>query len=143
MKNEKKKISVQNLKWATAHLSRRLGARLGARNSDTARRRGARHAGTAQAAWACGPGASGRWGAGRWALGRRARGALRQRAAGAGRHGVGAQGRAAGRTVRAGHGLPGRGLGAGWVRRLGQFWCTVHLVKFWLGFWTRFDSVFS
>ena len=31
----------------------------------------------------------------------------------AGRHGTGAQGRAAGRTVRAGHGRPGRGLGAG------------------------------
>ena len=31
----------------------------------------------------------------------------------AGRHGVGAQGRAAERTVRAGHGCPGRGLGAG------------------------------
>ena len=33
--------------------------------------------------------------------------------AGAGRHGVGAQGRAARRRVRAGHGRPGRGLGAG------------------------------
>ena len=35
--------------------------------------------------------------------------------------------------VRAGHGRPGRGLGAGWVRRLGQlgqFWCTVHLARF-------------
>ena len=64
----------------------------------------------------------------------------------AGRHGVGAQGRAAGRTVRARHGRPGRGLGAGWVHRLGQlgqFWCTVHLAQFWLGFWTRFDLVFS
>ena len=64
----------------------------------------------------------------------------------AGRHGVGAQGRATGRMVRAGHGRPGRGLGAGWVRRLGQlgqFWYTVHLAQFWLGFWTRFDSVFS
>ena len=83
---------------------------------------------------------------GRWELGCWARGALRQRAAGAGRHGVGGQGRAAGRTVRAGHGRPGRGLGAGWVRRLGQlgqFRCTVHLAQFWLGFWTRFDSVFS
>ena len=30
---------VQNLKWATAHLSRRLGIGLGARHSDTARRR--------------------------------------------------------------------------------------------------------
>ena len=31
----------------------------------------------------------------------------------AGRHGTGAQGLADGRTVRAGHGRPGRGLGAG------------------------------
>ena len=53
------------------------------------------------------------------AAARKARGALRQRAAGAragtawaGRHGVGAQGRAAGRTVRAGHGRPGRWMGA-------------------------------
>ena len=64
----------------------------------------------------------------------------------AGRHGVGGQGRAAGCTMRTGHDRPGRGLGAGWVRRLGQlgqFWCTVHLAQFWLGFWTRFDSVFS
>ena len=63
-----------------------------------------------------------------------------------GRHGVGEQGRAAGRTERAGHDRPRRGLGAGWVRRLGQlgqFWCTVHLAQFLLGFWTRFDSVFS
>ena len=30
---------VQNLKWTTAHLSRRLGAGLGARHSDKARRR--------------------------------------------------------------------------------------------------------
>ena len=44
-----KKKMVQNLKWATAHLSRRLGAGLGARHSDTARKRGPRHAGTAQA----------------------------------------------------------------------------------------------
>ena len=61
--NEKRNyffFMVQNLKWATAHLSRRLGAGLGARHSDTARRRGARHANTAQAAWACGRGARGR-----------------------------------------------------------------------------------
>ena len=64
----------------------------------------------------------------------------------AGRHDVGAQGRAAWRMERARHGRPRRGLGDGWVRRLGQlgqFWCTVHLAQFWLGFWTRFDSVFS
>ena len=37
---------VQNLKWATAHLSRRLGAGLGARHSDTARRRSGGACGT-------------------------------------------------------------------------------------------------
>ena len=88
------------------------------------------------------------------ACGRQGRGSSAQGARGAqaiggspaGRHGVGAQGRAAGRMVRAGHGRLGRGLGFGWVRRLGQlgqFWCTVHLAQFWLGFLTRFDSVFS
>ena len=60
---------------------------------------------------------------------RRARGRLGERQQGAqgargaqatggrraGRHGVGVQGRAAGRTVRAGHGRPGCGLGAGRV----------------------------
>ena len=65
--------------------------------------------------------------AGLAAAARRARGRLGERQQGAqgargaqatsgrraGRHGVGAQGRAAGRTVRAGHGRPGRGLGAG------------------------------
>ena len=80
----------------------------------------------------------------------RVAGARQQRTGCAGRAGVragtawehrgaqlGAQGRAVGRTERAGHGRPGRGLGAGWVRRLGQlgqFWCTVHLAQFWLGF---------
>ena len=81
--------------------------------------RGARHADTAQVAWARGSGASGRWGAG--ALGARGTQATGSRRAG--RHGVGAQG-------RAGHSRPGRGLGARWVRRLGQlgqFWCTMHL----------------
>ena len=64
--------------------------------------------------------------AGRAAAARRARGRLGERQQGArgaqatggrraGRHGLGAQGRAAGRTVRAGHGRPGRGPGAGWV----------------------------
>ena len=96
--------------------------------------------------------AGGAWGAQvaarRWASGRAA-GARDAQATGcrrAGRHVVGVQGRAVGRTVRAGHGRPGRGLCAGWVRRLGQlgqFWCIVHLAQFWLGFWTQFDSVFS
>ena len=53
------------------------------------------------AGWASGSSAQGARQAGRAAAGR------------AGRHGVGAQGRAAGRTVRAGHGRPGHGLGAG------------------------------
>ena len=51
-----------------------------------------------------------------WASGSSAQGAQDAQATSdrrAGRHGVGAQGRAAGRTVRAGHGRPGRGLGAG------------------------------
>ena len=39
-----KKKMVQNLKWATAHLNRRLGAGLGARDSDTTRGRRARGA---------------------------------------------------------------------------------------------------
>ena len=93
-------------------------------------RRGARQAGRAQR---CGSSAQG-------ARDAQATGGRRP-----GRHGVGAQGCAAGRTERAGHGLPGRGLGAGWVCRLGQlgqFLCTEHLAQFWLGFWTRFDSVF-
>ena len=84
--------------------------------------------------WACvgarAQGGSGRrsaWQAGLAAAARRARDRLGERQQGAqgargvqatgcrcaGRHGVGAQGRAAGRTVRAGHGRPGRGLGAG------------------------------
>ena len=51
---------VQNLNWATAHLSRRLGAGLGAWHSDTAdthagrgRRAGHDRMGGLGAAWAC------------------------------------------------------------------------------------------
>ena len=90
-------------------------------------RRGQRQAERA-AGWASG--SSGRQSArqaGLAAAARRVRGRLGERQQGAqgargaqatggrraGRHGVGAQGRAAGRTVRAGHGQPGRGLGAG------------------------------
>ena len=79
--------------------------------------------------WACvgaQAGAAGSWVRGRsaqrqaeraagWASGSSAQGARVTQATGgkrAGRHGVGAQGRAAGRTVRVGHGQPGRGLGA-------------------------------
>ena len=92
-RNEKKKM-VQNLKWATAHLSRRLGAR----HSDTARRRGARHAGTAQTAWA---------------RGREVRGpgARRRERAGAGCWGAGGAGRAGARGAR-GRRTLGRGAAA-------------------------------
>ena len=99
--NEKrKKFLVQNLKWATAHLSRRLGSGLGSRHSDTARRcaggargtqaqrrrhgrAGAGRAGTGAL------GAQGEWARGRRTLGRgaaaarRARGARRVLVAGA------------------------------------------------------------
>ena len=75
---------------------------------------------------------AGRWASGRTAGARDSRGARQGRGSSAqgaqatgrrnaSRHGVGAQGRAAEHTVRAGHDRPGRGLGAGWVRRLGQF----------------------
>ena len=89
---------------------------------------------------------AGRAAGGRSTSAQGARGAQATGGRRAGRHGVGTQGRAVGRMERAGHNRPGRGLGTGWVRRLGQlgqFWCTVHLAQFWLGFWTRFDSVFS
>ena len=91
--------------------------------------------------WACvgaRAGAAGSWAqrqaesAAGWVSGSSAQGAQGTRGAQA-TGGVGAQGRAAGCTVRVGHGRPGRGLGAGWVRRLGQlgqFWCTVHLAQF-------------
>ena len=111
------KKNVQNLKWATAHMSRRLGVgRWGAQ------------------AWALGVGREGVW----QALGVRGRvgGRCRQlgaraRAAGArgmrGRarrvRGRGAAGRAelAGhRRCARGHARLGRGLGAGWVCWLGQ-----------------------
>ena len=57
-------------------------------------------------------------GGARGRLGERQQGARGAQATGGGRasrHGLGAQGRAARRTVRARHGRPGRGLGAGWV----------------------------
>ena len=132
---------VQNLR-ATAHLSRQLG-RWGAgalgRWCAGAWALGAGRAGVRQALGVrgradgrcrrAGAGRSGRRSsrqAGRAAAARRARVRLGERQQGArgaqatggrraGRHGLGAQGRAAGRTVRAGHGRPGRGLGAGWV----------------------------
>ena len=59
-----------------------------------------------------------------------------------GRRGVGAGGAGRGRAGRAAWAWPGRWMG-GRLGQLGQFWCTVHLAQFWLGFWTRFDSVFS
>ena len=93
--NIEKKM-VQNLKWATAHLSSRLGVGLGARHSDTARRRGARHAG---GRWA-GVGAGGR--AGHWALsaGRRRVAGVRTLAQGVLALGVGAGARAASERQR-------------------------------------------
>ena len=123
---------VQNLKWATAHLSRRLAAGLSARQSDTARRRGARHAGGHWASvragcagrargWACwdlGRQALGRWGGRRWgAQGERARGALAGvlQAGDTGARQAGARGT----TGWAAWARPGRAAGPGWV-----FWCT-------------------
>ena len=139
-----KKKMVQNLKWATAHLSRRLGAGLGAWHSDKARRRGPWHAETAQAAWALARGARApgarargaqargerRWGAGHWAC--RASGRARQADAGQARsRGARQAGMCCRRAARA-HGRqargvwpaerPGRGLGV----QLGQW--AVHLV---------------
>ena len=114
----------------------RQGVRQG-RSAGRACGRGARQAG-----------ALGRQGS-RQGRGSSAQGARGSQATGdrrAGKHGVGALGLAAGSTERAGHGRPRRGLGAGWVRRLGQlgqFWCSVHLAQFWLSFWIRFNSVFS
>ena len=78
-----KKKMVHNLKWATAHLSRRLGAGLGARHSDTSLRRvgGARGTQAGRVARRHGAGGMGpgRWGAKRagraGAWGERARGA--------------------------------------------------------------------
>ena len=174
--NEKRKIfMVQNLKWATAHLSRGAGARrrrrwasgraagvgLHGRAGERCRRAGGRcrRAGAGRSGRRAGAGRSGRRStrqAGLAAAARRARGRLGERQQGeqgargvhatggrrAGKHGMGSQGRAAGHTVRAGHGRPGRWMG-GRLGQLGQFWCTVHLAQFWLGFWTQFDSVFS
>ena len=83
--NEKRKFffMVQNLKWATAHLSRTLGAGLGARHSDTTRRPGARHGAGRMGALARGRQASGRWGAGHAGNGRQARGQARRGRTGA------------------------------------------------------------
>ena len=64
-------------------------------------------------------GGSGRRARDRRTLGRRAAGARQQRAGRAGNGGL-VRGQARrGRTVRAGHGWPGRGLGAGWVKKAG------------------------
>ena len=88
----------------------RAGGRCRRAGAGSSGRRSARQAGLAEAA---------RMARGR--LGERQQGAQGARGAQAtggrraGRHGVGVQGRAAGRTVRAGHGRPGRGLGAGRV----------------------------
>ena len=103
---------VQNLKWATAHLSRRLGAGLGARHSDTARGRAGWARGTQVGAGLgtqVGAGLGAQVGAGRACVvgvqGRaRARlGVLDARAVGAGAR------RAAARAAGAGMGARGAG----------------------------------
>ena len=88
-------------------LCRRAGGRCRRAGAGRSGRRSARQAGLAAAARRA-----------RVRLGERQQGTRGAQATGgrrAGRHGMGAQGRAAGRTVRAGHGRPWRGLGAGWV----------------------------
>ena len=122
MKNEKK-FWVQNLKWATAHLSRRLGA--GQRRGALGWGAGRAQAGTAgvlgrwawrasRRAWARGQAQAG----GSSARAQRARGRARQ--LGAGARGAAGRGNRRGRARGA---RPGRGwaLGAAWAG-LGQ--CT-------------------
>ena len=125
---------VQNLKWATAHLSRRLGAR----HSDTARRRAGGARGTQVGAGlgaqvgagracvlgvqgTCAAGCAGRWGA----QGERARGAL-----------AGARARAERRRQRAlqeqawARGALGVSVRSAWHGRAGRAaWaCVTHLL---------------
>ena len=75
-------------------------------------------------------------------------GACGWRADGSGRAAGAGRAWARGRRGAAAGGARGR-LGVAWaleggrLGQLGQFWCTVHLAQFWLGYWTRFDSVFS
>ena len=112
--HEKKKILVQNLGWATAQVSLRLGWALGAG------RAGAGRAGTAQAAWARGRGAHGRWGAGAAGagLGAAGMGARSGTAWRAGRAGGWAGARTAGRSRRAGRARQARAR----AERAGQGW---------------------
>ena len=141
-----KKKNVHNLKWATAHLSRRLGAgRWGAQAWALGWALGERACGRR---WACvgersrqlgapAPGAAGAQACGvdgaRGRQGARVAGAQDGRCAGGRRSGVrGMRGRARGRDAAGraelaghkrcarGHARPGRGLGAGWVCWLGQ-----------------------
>ena len=77
-RNEKK--MVQNLKWAIAHLSRRLGVGLGARHSDTEHRRAGGASGTQ--AWSRRHGRAGAGVRGARARGARGKRALRAGAAG-------------------------------------------------------------
>ena len=129
MKN-KKKIWVQNLKWATAHLSRRLGARQaqGARGAcvGSAGARWARALGASRQAWqACvgaGRGAQasvrGRAGRRRQAAAARKRSRrMRARQLGAGAGAGGRQGaaRAAGRALGARQAGAGRAGRAAWA----------------------------
>ena len=94
--------------------------------------------------WASGSSAQGVRQAGRAATGRAGRaGDGRQARGQAWRGRAGARGWAHGaRGARPAWAWPGLWKG-GRLGQLGQFWCTVHLAQFWLGFWTRFDSVFS
>ena len=167
--NEKKKTKnfmVQNLR-ATAHLSRQLGRwgagawALGAGRWASGRAAGAGRAwarGRAlqargrraqrqaelSASWASGSSAQGARQAGRAAAGRAGRAGDGRQARGQAWLGrAGARGWAHGaRGARPAWAWSGRWMG-GRLGQLGQFWCTVHLAQLWLGFWTRFDSVFS
>ena len=80
-KKKRKKKMVHNLKWATAQLSRRLGAGLGARHSDTARRHAGEARGTQARRRQHGRASAGRAGSG--ALGAGALGAQGERGRGA------------------------------------------------------------
>ena len=118
-------------------LCRRAGGRCRRAGAGRSGRRSARQAGLAAAARQAGLAAAGhaeRAGrAGDW---RQARGQAWHGRAGARGWAHGARG------ARPALAWPWRWMG-GRLGQLGQFWCTVHLAQFWLGFWTRFDSVFS
>ena len=147
---------VQNLR-AIAHLSRQLGRwgagracvrqALGVRGRAGATGARAQRQAELAVGWASGSSAQGAQQAGRAAAGRAGLagrpGDERQARGQAWLGCAGARGWAQGaRGARPTWAWPGRWMG-GRLGQLGQFWCTVHLAQFWLGFWTRFDSVFS